>query len=102
MVAAASGRGDALKIKVAVSVLFTAAALLTPAHATTGYSTSGHEGMGGANQLTGVTVCAIDTQSVDIQYSGAITQAPEPGTLVMAGLATIGLGMTIRKRTRKA
>ena len=84
-----------MKIKVAVSVLFTAAALLTPAHATTGYSTAtGHEGMGGANQLTGVTVCAIDTQSVDIQYSGAITQAPEPGTLVMAGLATIGLGMT--------
>ena len=88
-----------MKIKVAVSVLFTAAALLTPAYATTGYFTAtGYEGMGGANQPTGVTVCAIDTQSVDIQYSGTTTQAPEPGTLVMAGLALIGLGLTIRKR----
>ena len=92
-----------MKIKVAVSVLFTAAALLTPAYATTGYFTAtGYEGMGGANQPTGVTVCAIDTQSVDIQYSGTTTQAPEPGTLVMAGLALIGLGLTIRKRSRKA
>ena len=92
-----------MKIKVAVSVLFTAAVLLTPAYATTGYFTAtGYEGMGGANQPTGVTVCAIDTQSVDIQYSGTTTQAPEPGTLVMAGLALIGLGLTIRKRSRKA
>ena len=51
----------------------------------------------------GVTDCAIDIQNVDVQYSGTTTQqTPEPGTFVMAGMALIGLGMTIRKRNRKA
>ena len=50
----------------------------------------------------GVTDCAIDIESLDIRYSGATTQAPEPGTLVLVGAALIGLGMTMRKHKRKA
>jgi hypothetical protein len=46
----------------------------------------------------GVTDCAIDIESVDIRYSGTTTQAPEPGTLVLVGIALIGLGVTVRKR----
>ena len=51
----------------------------------------------------GVTDCAIDIESVQVQYSGTTTQqTPEPGTFVMAGMALIGLGMTMKKRSRKA
>jgi len=46
----------------------------------------------------GVTDCAIDIESVDIQYSGTTTQAPESGTFVLVGIAMMGLGMTVRKR----
>jgi len=50
----------------------------------------------------GVTDCALDIQSVQVQYSGTgTTSVPEPGTFVMAGMAMIGLGFTIKKRNRK-
>ena len=44
---------------------------------------------------------AIDNDSLAIQY-GTTTQAPEPGTFVLVGIAMIGLGMTVRERKRKA
>jgi hypothetical protein len=51
----------------------------------------------------GVTDCAIDIQNVAVQYSGTTTQqTPEPGTFVMGGMALIGLGLTMKKRNRKA
>jgi hypothetical protein len=57
--------------------------------------------------LIGVTDCALDIESVQVQYSSGNlvtppTQAtPEPGTFVMAGLAMIVLGVTMKKRNRK-
>lgn len=42
--------------------------------------------------------CSLNITSVDIHYS----QTPEPGTFVMAGIALIGLGVTMKKRSRKA
>jgi PEP-CTERM motif len=51
----------------------------------------------------GVTDCALDIESVSVNYQGTTTtQTPEPGTFVMAGIALIGLGATMRKRNRKA
>jgi hypothetical protein len=51
----------------------------------------------------GVTDCALDIQSVGVNYTGTTTQqTPEPGTFVMAGMALIGLGAIMRKRNRKA
>lgn len=51
----------------------------------------------------GVTDCAIDIESVAVQYAGTGTSSvPEPGTFVMAGTALIGLGVAMKKRTRKA
>jgi PEP-CTERM motif len=51
----------------------------------------------------GVTDCALDIQSVDVNYTGTTTtqQTPEPGTFVLAGIALIGVGATMRKRNRK-
>ncbi len=53
--------------------------------------------------VIGVTDCALDLRGVDIQYSGSVStqQTPEPGTFVMAGMAMIGLGITIKKRVRR-
>lgn len=52
----------------------------------------------------GVTDCAIDVESVDIQYKGATNpqQTPEPGTFVMGGMALIVLGVAMKKGNRKA
>ena len=51
----------------------------------------------------GVTDCALDIRSVGVTYTGTTTQqTPEPGTFVMGGMALIGLGVTMRKRSRKA
>lgn len=51
----------------------------------------------------GVTDCAIDIQSVDVEYSGATTdQTPEPGTFLMGGMALIGFGALMGKRRRRA
>lgn len=56
-----------------------------------------------SSYLIGVTSdCALTIESVDIQYSGTTTQqTPEPGTFVMAGIAMLGLGVTLKKRNRK-
>jgi hypothetical protein len=47
----------------------------------------------------GVTDCALDIQSIGVQYS---SQTPEPGTFVMAGTALIAVGVVMKKRNRKA
>jgi hypothetical protein len=54
--------------------------------------------------LVGVTNdCGLTIDSVDVQYSGTTTQqTPEPGTFVMAGLAMLGIGVTMKRRNRKA
>lgn len=53
--------------------------------------------------VIGVTDCALDIQSVAVQYSGAsITDTPEPGTFVMAGMAFIVIGVATRKSNNKA
>jgi hypothetical protein len=45
--------------------------------------------------------CSVDLSSVSITYSGTTTtNVPEPGTFVMAGMALLGLGVTMRKRAR--
>lgn len=49
----------------------------------------------------GVTDCALDIQSVGVQYSNP-SPTPEPGTFVMAGMMFIGLGVILKKRSRKA
>jgi hypothetical protein len=48
--------------------------------------------------------CGLTINSVDLAYSGGTgtQQTPEPGTFVMAGMALIGAGVTMRKRNRKA
>ena len=51
-----------------------------------------------SSYVIGVTDCALDIQSISLNYS----PAPEPGTFVMAGIALIGLGVTLKKRSRKA
>ena len=54
--------------------------------------------------LIGVTNdCGLTIDGINVQYSGTTTQStPEPGTFVMAGIAMIGLGITMKKRSRKA
>ena len=47
--------------------------------------------------IIGVTDCALDIQSISVGYSAA----PEPGTFVMAGIALIGLGVTMKRRRSK-
>jgi hypothetical protein len=86
------------------------ATLLNP----TGNSLSGPTGMLPAittstvyaSYVVGVTNldCAVSIESVGVTYTGVTTtgQAPEPGTFVMAGIALIGLGVTMKKRARKA
>jgi hypothetical protein len=58
-----------------------------------------------SSYLVGVTNdCGLTITSVDVAYTAGTTiqQTPEPGTFVMAGMALIGLGVTIKKRNRKA
>jgi hypothetical protein len=58
-----------------------------------------------SDYLVGVTNdCGLTINSVDVAYSGGTgtQQTPEPGTFVMAGMALIGAGVTMRKRNRKA
>lgn len=58
-----------------------------------------------SSYVIGVTDCALDIRSVDLTYSGNTippAQTPEPGTFVMAGMALIGLGAMLKKRSRKA
>ena len=51
----------------------------------------------------GVTDCALDIESVGVQYSGTGNQqTPEPGTFVMAGMALLAVGVSLKKRNRKA
>lgn len=53
--------------------------------------------------LIGVTDCAVTITGIEIAYSGTTTtQTPEPGTFVMAGIALIGLGVTMKRRSRRA
>jgi hypothetical protein len=56
-----------------------------------------------SSYLVGITQdCALDIQNLQLQYSGTGTSStPEPGTFVMAGMALIGLGATMKKRGRK-
>lgn len=44
--------------------------------------------------------CEIDVNGIEVGYGGSTPQSatPEPGSFVMAGLALIGLGMTVRRR----
>jgi hypothetical protein len=53
--------------------------------------------------LIGVTQdCSLTIESVAIQYSGpSTTQTPEPATFLTAGMALIGLGVTMKKRRRR-
>jgi hypothetical protein len=44
--------------------------------------------------VIGVTDCALDIESVSVA-------APEPGTFVMAGMALIALGLTMKRRNKK-
>ncbi len=47
--------------------------------------------------------CAIDVTSMSVTYPSIPPQGvPEPGTFVMAGMALIGVGVTMKKRNRKA
>ncbi len=54
--------------------------------------------------LVGVTNdCGLTIDDVQVQYSGNTTQqTPEPGTFVMAGMALLAVGVTMKKRNRKA
>jgi hypothetical protein len=54
--------------------------------------------------LIGVTQdCSLTIDSVNIQYTPTTTtQTPEPGTFVMGGMALIALGITMKRRNRKA
>ena len=54
--------------------------------------------------LVGVTNdCDLTVNEVQITYNGQTTQStPEPGTFVMAGMALVAVGITMRKRNRKA
>jgi hypothetical protein len=46
--------------------------------------------------------CALTVTQVDIAYNGVVVQqTPEPGTFVMAGMALVAVGITMRKRNRK-
>jgi hypothetical protein len=47
--------------------------------------------------------CEISITGIDVTYgtSGVNGQTPEPGTFTMAGLALIGLGITMKKHRRK-
>jgi hypothetical protein len=52
-----------------------------------------------SSYIIGITSdCSIDIQSVGVNYA----PCPEPATFVMAGVALIGLGLTMRKRGKKA
>ena len=44
--------------------------------------------------------CSLDVQSISVAYN-TTTRTPEPGTFLMAGIALIGLGVTMKKRGRK-
>lgn len=45
----------------------------------------------------------IDVQNVTLTYGGSGTlSTPEPATFLMAGIALIGLGVTMKRRSRKA
>jgi hypothetical protein len=46
--------------------------------------------------------CAIDITQLSVTYPSGSTPTPEPGTFVMAGIAMIGLGVAMKKRSRKA
>ncbi|HEX3747440.1 MAG TPA: hypothetical protein VHW09_26065 [Bryobacteraceae bacterium] len=47
--------------------------------------------------------CEISITGATVTYSGTTTQStPEPGTFVMGGMALIGLGVTMKRRNRKA
>ena len=48
--------------------------------------------------------CALTITALSVDYTKGITtqQTPEPGTFVMAGMALIGLGVTMKKRRSKA
>jgi hypothetical protein len=54
--------------------------------------------------LVGITNdCDLTINSVTITYNGQTTQqTPEPGTFVMAGMALLAIGVTMKKRSRKA
>jgi hypothetical protein len=79
---------------------------------TTGAITSADTSFGNLNSLSysnsyavGVMGdCAIDISSMSVTYPTGTTtqQTPEPGTFVMAGMALIGLGWTMKKRNRKS
>jgi len=43
--------------------------------------------------------CELDVESAALTYSA---KTPEPGTFVMAGMALIGLGLTMKKRQQKS
>lgn len=43
--------------------------------------------------------CSLNITGIDVKYS---SPTPEPGTFVMAGIAMLGLGVTMKKRNRKA
>jgi hypothetical protein len=47
--------------------------------------------------------CDLSITGVSISYNGQTTQtAPEPGTFLMAGMALVAAGVTMKKRARKA
>ncbi len=54
--------------------------------------------------LIGITNdCDLTINSVQITYNNQSTQStPEPGTFVMAGMALVAVGVTMKKRNRKA
>jgi hypothetical protein len=49
--------------------------------------------------LTGAG-CGVVITSATLNFPNTAT--PEPGTFVMAGMALLGLGVTIKKRAQKA
>jgi hypothetical protein len=54
------------------------------------------------NYLIGIEGdCEIDIEQVALTY-GSSAKTPEPGTFVMAGMALIGLGLTMKKHQRKS
>lgn len=58
-----------------------------------------------SDYLVGVTNdCALTITALSVDYTKGTTtqQTPEPGTFVMAGMALIGLGVTMKKRSSKA
>ena len=56
------------------------------------------------NQVVVTNDCALTITALSIDYTKGTTtqQTPEPGTFVMAGMALIGLGVTMKKRSAKA